>query len=208
MDRKTHWKEIYEKKDSTKVSWFQKHAETSLRMITANENNKDAQIIDVGAGASTLLDDLLKAGYINIDVLDLSSKALQISQQRVKPIQADADVNWLQANILEADLPNHHYDIWHDRAVFHFLTKQQDRDQYVKQLMYALKPGGKVIISTFGPDGPLMCSGLPIVRYNHDSLHNEFGSAFELLEHGEEEHQTPGGSIQKFVYCYCKLHNN
>ncbi|MEE9325909.1 MAG: class I SAM-dependent methyltransferase [Cocleimonas sp.] len=207
MNSKTHWQDIYTQKDSKQLSWFQEHAKMSLQVIKKNVQNKNAQIIDIGAGASTLVDDLLQSGYRNIDVLDISSEALQISQRRIKTLQIDAKINWIQTNILEADFPQHHYDTWHDRAVFHFLTKQQEREQYIQKLMHTLKPGGKVIISTFGPDGPLECSGLPIVRYSHDSLHNEFGLAFELLEHGEEEHQTPSGSIQKFIYCYCKLNN-
>jgi 2-polyprenyl-3-methyl-5-hydroxy-6-metoxy-1,4-benzoquinol methylase len=208
MNSKSHWQNIYTQKDSTQLSWFQEHAEMSLHVIKKNVHDKNAQLIDIGAGASTLVDDLLQSGYRNIDVLDISSEALQISQQRIETLQTDAKINWIQSNILEADFPHHHYDMWHDRAVFHFLTRQQDRQQYIQKLMHALKPNGKVIISTFGPDGPLECSGLPIVRYSHNSLHNEFGLAFELLEHGEEEHQTPSGSIQKFIYCYCKLNNN
>lgn len=207
MDSKSHWQNIYTDKNSNQLSWFQEHAEMSLHIFKKNVHNRNTQIIDIGAGTSTLLDDLLQSGYSKIDVLDISAEALQISQQRIKSLQTNAKINWIQANILETNLPHHHYDIWHDRAVFHFLTKQQDREHYIQKLMYALKPGGKVIISTFGPDGPLECSGLPIVRYSHDSLHNEFGLRFELLEHGEDEHQTPSGSIQKFIYCYCKLNN-
>jgi SAM-dependent methyltransferase len=206
MDRHAHWKSIYTKKDATKVSWFQEHADTSLRIIQQSENNKKARIIDIGAGASPLVDDLLSAGYINIDVLDISTEALIIAQKRLGDEQEK--IVWRSADILRAKLPAHHYDVWHDRAVFHFLTNEDDRAKYVEQVCHALKPGGKVIISTFGPDGPLKCSGLPIVRYSHDSLHSEFGSAFKLIEHGQEDHLTPDGSVQKFVYCFCKMESN
>ena len=206
MKPESHWKDIYTNKDSKRVSWFQKHADTSLRIIEQYESDKNAHIIDVGAGASTLVDDLIKSAYKNIDVLDISQEALNIAKARLGN-KADK-VNWYCGNILEIDLPQHQYDVWHDRAVFHFLTDSSDRKKYVEQVFKSLKPNGKVIISTFGPDGPLMCSGLPIVRYDHDSLHNEFGKAFTLLEHGQEDHLTPDGSIQQFVYCYCRFQSS
>jgi len=206
MNSKSHWKDVYQNKDSKRVSWFQEHAETSLKIIQQHVNDKQAHIIDIGAGASTLVDDLLASGYKNIDVLDISEEALSITKKRLGNQQKQ--INWHSANILDVSLPRHQYDFWHDRAVFHFLTNEDDREKYVRQLMKALKPGGKVVISTFGPDGPLKCSGLPIVRYDHDSLHDEFGSAFTLLEHGKEDHLTPDGSIQKFIYCYCRLEAN
>lgn len=203
MKPESHWKNIYSQKDHKQVSWFQEHADTSLRIIQKQESNNKANIIDVGAGASTLVDDLLNVGYENINVLDISEEALLIARERLGG--KEDNINWVCANILNANLPQHHYDVWHDRAVFHFLTNEKDRKAYVDQVFKALKPGGKVIISTFGPDGPLMCSGLPIVRYDHESLHDEFGEAFELIEHGQEDHLTPDGSVQKFVYCYCRL---
>ncbi len=202
----SHWKDIYTNKDSNEVSWFQEHADTSLRIIQAHELDKNAHIIDVGAGASVLVDDLLEVGYQNIDVLDISHEALDITKQRLG--ENAKRVNWHFANILDVDFPQHHYDVWHDRAVFHFLTDADARNKYVEQVLKALKPGGKVIVATFGPDGPLKCSGLPIRRYDHESLHNEFGEAFTLLEHGEEDHLTPDGSVQKFVYCYCRMQSS
>ncbi|HIP81241.1 MAG TPA: class I SAM-dependent methyltransferase [Leucothrix mucor] len=203
MTPKSHWEDIYTTKDSKQVSWFQEHAETSLKLIQQHVGDKKASIIDIGAGASTLVDDLLEQGYNNLNVLDISKHALAIAQKRLGDKQQQ--INWLSTNILEASLPQHQYDLWHDRAVFHFLTDEEDRQKYVQQVLKALKPNGKVIISTFGPDGPLKCSGLPIVRYSSDSLHNEFGSAFTLLKHGKEDHLTPDGSVQKFIYCYCRL---
>jgi len=206
MDSHAHWKSIYTKKNIKEVSWFQEHANTSLRIVQENEKNKSAHIIDVGAGASPLVDDLLIAGYENLEVLDISNEALAITQSRLGEDQTK--IVWHTANILEAELPENHYDVWHDQAVFHFLTNEEDRARYVEQVCSALKPNGKVIISTFGPDGPLKCSGLPIVRYNHNSLHGEFGTQFKLIEHGQEDHLTPDGSVQKFVYCFCKMESN
>ena len=206
MDNQTHWQSIYNEKDVTQVSWFQEHADTSLRIIQQYENNKNATIIDIGAGASPLVDDLLEAGYAKIEVLDISSQALAIAQKRLGDKQQK--VIWRSVDILKAKLPAQSYDVWHDRAVFHFLTNEADRTRYVEQVCHALKPNGKVIISTFGPDGPLKCSGLPIVRYDHDSLHSEFGSGFKLIEHGQEDHLTPDGSVQKFIYCFCKMESN
>ena len=206
MDKHTHWQSIYNEKDVTQVSWFQEHADTSLRIIQQYENNKNATIIDIGAGASPLVDELLDAGYANIEVLDISSEALAIAQKRLTDKQQK--VTWHTADILKAKLPAQSYDVWHDRAVFHFLTDEDDRARYVEQVCHALKPNGKVIISTFGPDGPLKCSGLPVVCYDHDSLHDEFGAEFKLIEHGQEDHLTPDGSVQKFVYCFCKMESN
>ena len=206
MDNHTHWQSIYNEKDVTQVSWFQEHADTSLRIIQQYENNKNATIIDIGAGASPLVDDLLEAGYAKIEVLDISSQALAIAQKRLGDKQQK--VTWRSVDILKAKLPAQSYDVWHDRAVFHFLTNEADRTRYVEQVCHALKPNGKIIISTFGPDGPLKCSGLPIVRYDHDSLHSEFGSGFKLIEHGQEDHLTPDGSVQKFIYCFCKMKSN
>ncbi|MEE9310761.1 MAG: class I SAM-dependent methyltransferase, partial [Cocleimonas sp.] len=193
MDNHEHWKSIYTTKDSNEVSWFQEHADTSLRLIQQNERDKNAHIIDIGAGASPLVDDLLLDGYNNISVLDISSEALNIAQDRLGEDQHK--ITWYSADILKAELPEQHYDVWHDRAVFHFLTNEADRACYVEQVCHALKPNGKVIISTFGPDVPLKCSGLPIVRYDHDSLHGEFGAGFKLIEHGQEDHLTPDGSV-------------
>lgn len=204
--QKSHWENVYQKKGPNKVSWFQEYAETSLKVIQQHVSDKNAHIIDIGAGASTLVDSLLNSGYKHLNVLDISDEALDIAKERLGEKQAQ--VNWFTTNILDTSLPKHHFDFWHDRAVFHFLTKQEDREKYVAQVFNALKPGGKVIISTFGPDGPLKCSGLPIVRYDHDTLHDEFGSAFTLLEHGKEDHLTPDGSVQKFIYCYCRLQND
>lgn len=202
MHPKDHWEKVYATKAVTSVSWFQEHAQTSLDLIRSTGVPRDAAIIDVGGGASTLVDDLLLDGYSHLAVLDISAAALAAAQQRIGPL-AD-HVQWLEADITQADLPTAHFDVWHDRAVFHFLTSPQDRQRYVETVMHAVKPGGHVIIATFAEDGPLQCSGLPVMRYRPGELHAQFGEAFHLLRHSKEAHLTPSGAIQQFIYCYCR----
>lgn len=202
MQAKTHWETVYSTKAVTSVSWFQEHAQRSLAIIQSTGVSKSARIIDVGGGASTLVDDLLEAGYSSLAVLDLSGSALSAAQQRIGE-RADT-VTWLEADITQADLPSQTIDIWHDRAVFHFLTEAGERAAYVDQVMRAVKPGGHVIVATFAEDGPTQCSGLPVRRYRADELHAEFGEAFTLIHHNKESHLTPKGKVQQFVYCYCR----
>jgi|SRR6185436_17457676 len=202
MQSKSHWENIYAAKDITQVSWFQQHPELSLQFIEQTGVDKAGQIIDVGGGASTLVDDLLANGYDNVTVLDISGAALQVAQQRLG--QLASKVTWLEASIIEAELPENFYDVWHDRAVFHFLTRAEDRARYVEAVRLSVKTGGHVIVATFGLEGPLRCSGLDVVRYSPDSLHDEFGDSFELVDTTCELHQTPFGTEQKFIYCYCR----
>lgn len=204
MENKTHWEQIYTTKATTQVSWYQEHAQLSFAFIQQTGVGKHGQIIDVGGGASTLVDDLLAEGYSQVTVLDISAAALRTAQQRLGPLAER--VIWLEADITQADLPHHFYDIWHDRAVFHFLTQAEDRQQYVERVRQAVRPGGHVIVATFADDGPLQCSGLDVVRYNPDSLHAQFGSEFTLLHSTREAHQTPFGTTQKFIYCYCRTY--
>ncbi|WP_091391037.1 class I SAM-dependent methyltransferase [Microbulbifer marinus] len=202
MKEKNHWEKVYSSKSEDEVSWFQEHAEVSVRLIEQTGASKSANIIDVGGGASKLVDDLLDRGYDNLTVLDLSAEALAKARRR---LGAKADkVRWLEANILEIDLPNQAYDVWHDRAVFHFLTDERERKAYVDAVLCAVKPGGHVIVATFAEDGPETCSGLPVVRYSADQLHGEFGAPFDLLGQEREEHHTPAGVVQCFVYCFCR----
>lgn len=202
MDKQQeHWEKVYQTKPPDAVSWFQEHATRSLEIISSIGAPSDGQIIDVGGGASTLVDDLLTDGFKHVSVLDLSANALQVARTRLGPLAQD--VTWITGDIRAVDLPKHTYDIWHDRAVFHFLTDPADRMAYVRQVMNSVKPGGHVIVATFALDGPDQCSGLPVVRYDPDQLHEEFGPAFELLGHASEEHLTPWGSVQHFVYCHC-----
>ena len=206
MNRKQHWEQVYTTKASNTVSWFQEHADHSVRLIHGTGVSKDAAIIDVGGGASTLVDDLLAEGYSNLTVLDLSAKALGVARQRLG--NRGNSVNWLEGDVTQLTMPANHYDVWHDRAVFHFLTDPADRLTYVQQVMRSVRPGGHVIVATFAEDGPEKCSGLPAMRYRPDSLHAEFGDAFQLLGHEREAHQTPFGTEQQFVYCYCRLGNS
>lgn len=205
MDSKSHWEQIYHTKDSTQVSWYQDHSRQSLQFITQTGIAKTEQIIDVGGGASILVDDLLKEGYKHLTVLDISAAALETARHRLRA-QAE-EVTWLEADILQANLPKHRYDLWHDRAVFHFLTDPKDRRCYVEVVKEAVKPGGHVIVATFANDGPEHCSGLQVERYDPSSLHHEFGSGFDLLDSTGEVHYTPFGTEQKFIYCYCRKLN-
>jgi 2-polyprenyl-3-methyl-5-hydroxy-6-metoxy-1,4-benzoquinol methylase len=202
MQSKEHWEKVYATKAPTQVSWFQEHAALSLKLIRETGVPSSASIIDVGGGASTLVDDLLEAGYENIAVLDLSAAALAAAKARLGT--RAARVKWLEANVLETRLPRHAYDVWHDRAVFHFLTSDKERRGYVAAVLHAVKPGGFVIVATFAEDGPTKCSGLPVARYSASELHAQFGEPFELLGHERESHHTPGGHEQKFVYCFCR----
>ena len=168
-------------KPVTGVSWFQVHAEQSLKLIGSTGVPASAAVIDVGGGASTLVDDLLAAGYSTLSVLDLWGAALQAAQRRLGA--AAARVEWIEGDITAISVPVHAYDVWHDRAVFHFLTTAEQRQAYVRQSLLAVKPGGHVIVSTFAEDGPWQCSGLPVMRYSAEGLHAEFGTPFELVRH-------------------------
>jgi len=205
MDSKKHWENIYSTKSSDSVSWFQSHVKKSLSIIQNLDVRKSSSIIDVGGGASTLVDDLLELNYYNLSVLDLSDTALKVAQLRIGKL-ADK-VRWLEGDVTKLTLEKHSIDVWHDRAVFHFLTNESDRNSYVRAVLNAVKPGGYVIIATFAEDGPEKCSGLPVQRYSADELHSEFGSPFKLLGHEKELHKTPFGTLQSFVYCYCRKNN-
>ncbi|MFH2133596.1 MAG: class I SAM-dependent methyltransferase [Pseudomonadota bacterium] len=202
MQPKQHWEEVYTTKSTDSVSWFQPHAALSLDLIRATGLGKDAGIIDVGGGASTLVDDLLANGYNDLTVLDLSMHALEAARHRLG--KDENMVRWIEADITTVDLPAKRYDIWHDRAVFHFLTTPEQREAYVQTVFRSVKPGGHVIVATFAEDGPEQCSGLPVMRYRPEELHDQFGEAFTLLKHTKEAHHTPAGKVQQFVYCYCR----
>jgi ubiquinone/menaquinone biosynthesis C-methylase UbiE len=203
LNDKAHWETIYRTKRPDQVSWFQREATLSLALIRKIEPRPTARIIDVGGGASTLIDGLLHAGYRNLTVLDLSSTALAEVRRRLGP--EGADVTWLEADVLDATLPSATFDVWHDRAVFHFLIAADERARYVEQAQRAMRPGGYVVVATFAHDGPTYCSGLPVARYTPASLHQELGPGFRLLQSAREEHMTPAGGIQPFVYCLCQV---
>lgn len=203
MDNKHHWDSVYQTKAADAVSWYSPHLELSLRLIQQATPNLDASIIDVGGGESTLVDDLIALGYQHLSVLDISQAAVDAARQRLG--KDAAKVDWLVADITQATLPERQYDLWHDRAVFHFLTTEEQRLAYVRQVVRAVKPGGHVIVATFGPQGPEKCSGLDVVRYDPESLHDEFGTRFRLVKSTTELHETPWGASQQFLYCYCRI---
>lgn len=202
MDARRHWEQVYRTKRPTEVSWYAPHLDVSLRLIEDAAPNRDAAIIDVGGGESTLVDDLLARGYRELSVLDLSATALDVAKARLG--ERAGAISWLLGDVRSFPFRRHGYDVWHDRAVFHFLTDPKDRTAYVRQVANSVKPGGHVIVAAFGPEGPTKCSGLDVVRYAPDALHDEFGGGFRLLRHLTEIHTTPAGLTQQFTYCYCK----
>ena len=203
MNAEAHWESIYLTKAPDAVSWYRPHLEVSLSLIERAARNRSAAIIDVGGGESTLVDDLIRRGFSDLTVLDISLTALEATKKRLG--QAGDRVRWLAADITSVPLPEHSFDIWHDRAVFHFLTAADDRAAYVRNVLHAMRPGGFVIVSTFGPEGPTRCSGLDVVRYDSENLHAEFGAHFRLIDSSKELHHTPWGAAQQFLYCYCRV---
>ena len=203
MNAQTHWENIYGTKAPDAVSWYRAHLEKSLELIEHAARGHSASIIDVGGGESTLVDDLVARGYRNITVLDISQIAIDVTKKRLG--SASEDIHWLIADITSAELEPRSYNVWHDRAVFHFLTTADARMAYVRQVAKAVRAGGHVIVSTFGPEGPTKCSGLDVVRYDAEALHEEFGVRFQLLGSSAELHQTPFGTTQQFLYCLCRV---
>ncbi|MEJ2654441.1 MAG: class I SAM-dependent methyltransferase [Acidihalobacter sp.] len=198
MSGELHWEGVYRDKCAEEVSWFQPSPELSLALIDAARMPREAPLIDVGGGASRLVDRLLEAGYGKVSVLDISAAALDQSRARLGA--AAAAVHWLRADITRAELPAR-YRLWHDRAVFHFLVDAPARAAYLERLERHLEPGGQVILATFSPEGPERCSGLPVQRYSAQSLAQTLGERFRLLESTQELHTTPAGVEQAFVYC-------
>lgn len=196
-DRTAHWQNVYATKGETEVSWFQDRPAISLEMIRAASPDRAAAIIDIGGGASRLVDALLQGGYRNLAVLDLSANALDIAKKRIGATASTVD--WIVADATTWR-PAKTWDVWHDRAAFHFLTDPRDRAAYVERLRSAVAPGGHVIIATFAPDGPEKCSGLPVQRHDSASLSAELGPEFELVETRSETHHTPWRSTQAFQF--------
>ena len=197
-DWKDHWEGLYTQKNPAEVNWYQSHPQHSLSLVGDTGMGTAASIIDVGGGASTLVDYLLQAGYRDITVLDIARTAIERAQQRLGDLSQQ--ITWVEGDITDYSA-GRTFDIWHDRAVFHYLTLDRDRDLYMKALHNSLKPGGQVIIATFSDIGPSQCSGLDITRYNPGSLGLALGSELHLVETLTEEHRTPDGGLQQFVYC-------
>lgn len=203
MDPHSHWEEIYRTKSPQQTSWFQPHLQTSLNWIVEAVPDRSASILDVGGGESTLADDLLAMRYGAVTVLDLAGSAIRKSQERLG--RASDQIHWLAGDVNQLSLPVRNYDLWHDRAVFHFFTEPDQRSAYVRQLIAALKSGGHVVMATFGPEGPERCSGLPTRRYDAESLQRELGPEFRMVRSSLVDHQTPFGTAQQFLYCHFTL---
>ena len=197
INRKTHWERVYSEKSVDQVSWFQHEPRRSLELIESSSTAKDAPIIDVGAGASVLVDQLLLNGYTDLSVLDISKNALDISRRRLG--KRATEVAWLVDDVT-AFQPGRAFALWHDRAVFHFLTEPSQQSAYRSTLMRALASGGQAIIGTFAVDGPLRCSGLEIAQYDAVRIQTVMGADFTLLQESRESHVTPFGSTQNFAW--------
>ena len=196
-DRKAHWENVYTNSSPLRVGWYQDEPSLSLRLIRNTEIALDAPMIDVGGGASLLVDRLCEEGYTNVGVLDVSAKALAHAKARLA--DKACGVEWYEEDVTRFN-PPHRYSLWHDRAVFHFLTTRADREKYVDVLKQTLEPGGHLIIMAFAIGGPQKCSGLDIIQYDANKLTQALGSGFELVETGHEVHITPSGNEQKFMY--------
>ncbi len=199
---KAHWEHIYTTRQPAEVSWYQERPNKSLEWIRSSAIGQEAAIIDVGGGASTLVDHLLTEGYRNLTVMDISAEAL--SKVRGRLGDKEKQVHWMEADITEVKLSPASFDLWHDRAVFHFLTVAQARRKYLATMNEALAPGGYAIIATFALDGPPKCSGLEVVRFSAETLIQELGSGFALVSSANESHRTPFDTIQSFNYCCFK----
>ena len=197
-NQKDHWERVYKKHASTEVGWYQAYPARSLKLISDAGVGMDCRIIDIGGGTSKLAGYLLDLGYKQITVLDLSKNAIEKAKMQLG--EKSGRINWIEANVTKYSFTEQ-YDIWHDRAVFHFLTEAADREGYKDSLNQALKVNGHLIISTFSPDAPPKCSGLPVVRYSAEALKNELGAHFTLIESLYEDHVTPSGIKQNFIFC-------
>lgn len=193
-----HWEKVYRTKASREVSWYRPHLETSLRWIRRHAPDLSASVIDVGAGSSTLADDLLATGYSALTLLDISEAALAVTKTRLG--DAAGAVQWICGNVNEVVLPRQAYDVWHDRAVFHFLVEEGQRAAYLQQLSQALKRDGLLVLATFGADGPQRCSGLPVRRYDAAAMSEALGPDYVLQDQSQELHATPSGATQAFQY--------
>ncbi len=197
-DRRNHWQRVYATKSAQAVSWYRPHLEVSLELLAAAGLSPGSRVIDIGAGASTLVDDLLERGVRDITVLDVSEQALAIAQER---LGARARlVHWLAGDVLQAALPPGGFDFWHDRAVLHFLTDPADARRYVQRVEASLPAGAHAVIASFAPDGPERCSGLPVARRSAEDIAELFAPAWVLVQSRAERHRTPAGAEQSFAY--------
>ena len=196
--RDQHWEEVYRTKASDAVSWYRPHLEPSLELLAGLGLSPATRLVDIGGGASTLVDDLLARGLRDITVVDLSPTALQVARERLGP--AGETVHWLAGDVLAMDFPPSRFDAWHDRAVLHFLTDPADAAAYAALAARAIAPGGHAVIGGFAPSGPEKCSGLPVARRSAADLAALMGPAFELVGQREHVHETPWGAPQVFAW--------
>lgn len=201
-ERQEHWTRVYDEKAPSTVSWYQAEPQSSLDALDRFGARPSSSLIDVGGGASTLVDALLRRGWQDVTVLDIAASALEATRQRLGHLSAK--VHWQVADITRWH-PTRRYDVWHDRAVFHFLTEAGQREAYRRALKEGLRDGGLLIMATFALDGPERCSGLPVHRYDPANLAIELGDSFQLIEAWREEHVTPWGSPQSFNWCGFRL---
>ena len=197
-NRKQHWERVYKKNKPDELGWYQDYPEISLKLITATGVGVDSDIIDVGGGTSKLIGTLLDQGYKRLTVLDISGSSIE--KVKINLGEKSNRINWIEADVTKYSFMEQ-YDIWHDRAVFHFLTEAKDRKEYINSLNKALKLNGHLIIATFALKGPPKCSGLPVTRYSPETLQNELGDNFKLVKAIVEGHVTPSGVRQKFIFC-------
>ena len=200
-DRRAHWQGVYRSRAATEVSWYQPHPRTSLALIRRCRLTPDDPIIDVGGGASVLVDHLLAEGFTRVTVVDVSADAQDIARRRLGA--RASRVRWIEADVTAWD-DGEGYRLWHDRALFHFLTRATDRRRYVASLERALAPGGHLVLAAFAVGGPQQCSGLPIVQYDAPGLLTELGAGFRLVEERREAHCTPAGATQDFAWFRCR----
>ncbi|HEX7159037.1 MAG TPA: class I SAM-dependent methyltransferase [Edaphobacter sp.] len=196
--RREHWESVYRTKAANAVSWYRRHLEVSLALIKWAASSKRAAILDIGGGASTLVDDLVAEGFGDLTVLDIAEPAIELARLRMG--ESANSVRWVTADFLDSELEPQRYDVCHDRAVFHFLTDAAEQQRYFDQVDRVLRPKGTVIVSTFAMDGPERCSGLVVSRYNEDVMRQVAGERFEIAASQRESHHTPSGSVQEMMY--------
>lgn len=200
--RAEHWNHVYESKAPQAVSWYRPQLDRSLALIDSLNLSRDARIIDVGCGASSLIADLFRRGYRNLIGLDIADRAIDIARSALG--DAAESVRWMVADITEAQLPAASLDLWHDRAAFHFLTVPADRARYAALARRSIVPGGHILVGGFAPDGPARCSDLDVVRASPEAVHAALGDGFQCVATASEAHTTPWGSSQSFAYCLCQ----
>jgi len=201
-----HWEDVYRDKHEAQTSWYRAHLDTSLRLIDALRLTPATPLVDVGGGRSTLVDDLLARGFSDLTVLDIAAPALEDSRQRLA--DSGKQVSWIVSDVTATEFPAARFGLWHDRAVFHFLTDADTRRRYVERAAHAVRCGGHAIIATFAADGPERCSALPVYRYDAAALAAEFAPYFSPLDSAREAHITPWGSTQPFTYVVLRRTEN